>query len=192
MAEHHDQQLHDFVVAERARLHRTAYLLCGSVDEAEDLLQSTLVRVVDAWPRIRRRDDPYVYARRAMVNLAANNWRRRLTATAYLQRHRRPADEADPADDVVRRDAVISAMASLPPRMRAVLVLRFYEDLSERQCAEALGCSTGTVKSQTSKALARLRDRLDPDDLVLEPATGRPPSPPPLIGPTQPVPGRQA
>lgn len=167
-----------FVAAQRGPLYRTAFLLVGDPHEAEDLVQSTLVRVITAWHRIERRDAPEVYARRALVNLARNRWRRRRTATEYLRRQGGVPSVADPAVEVARRDAVWAALGTLPTRMRAVLVLRYFEDLSEAETAAVLGCSVGTVKSQTSKALARLRKNLQPD-LTL--------SPPDLPGATEQV-----
>jgi RNA polymerase sigma-70 factor (sigma-E family) len=155
-----------FVAGHRTSLFRTAFLLVGDHHEAEELLQETLVRVVAAWSRIERRDAPEVYARRAMVNLATNRWRRRATANAYLRRQRRPESVHDPAGDLVDRDALWTVLRTLPVRMRAVLVLRYFEDQSERQTADILGCSVGTVKSQTSKALSRLRERLEAHELT--------------------------
>lgn len=166
-----DGEIRAFVEAQRGPLYRTAYLMVGDPHDAEDLLQATLVKVVSAWQRIERRDRPEVFARRVMVNLAINRWRRRRTAEAYLGRQfeDRPSADADPAVDVARRDAVWAALRTLPPRMRAVLVLRYFEDLTEADTAAVLHCSVGTVKSQTSKALSRLRNRLQPHDLTLSP-----------------------
>ena len=156
-----------FVAARGPALYRSAFLLVGNAAEAEDLVQATLVRVIAAWDRIRRRDAPEVYARRIMVNLAASRWRR-LRAYASLTRLTTPTgDEPDPADAAVLRAAMWTAIQSLPVKMRAVVVLRYYEDLSELEIAAVLGCSAGTVKSQSSKALARLRARLEPIDLSL-------------------------
>ena len=109
-------------------------------------------RTLLAWPRIRRRDDPEGYVRRVMVNRQVSLWRR--SRREHLVSEVPDADipPVDATDDSLR-----AALAALPSRQRAVLVLRFGEDLSERQAAEMLGCSVGTVKSQTSKALARLR-----------------------------------
>jgi RNA polymerase sigma-70 factor (sigma-E family) len=159
-------QMTAFVAGHRTSLFRTAFLLVGDHHEAEELLQETLVRVVAAWSRIERRDAPEVYARRAMVNLATNRWRRRATVNAYLRREQRPESVQDPAGEVVDRDALWTALSTLPVRMRAVLVLRYFEDQSERQTADILGCSVGTVKSQTSKALSRLRERLEAHELT--------------------------
>lgn len=151
-----------FVAARRPTLYRTAYLLVGNVPDAEDLVQATLVRVIAAWDRIQRRDAPEVFARRVMVNLAASRWRRLKTYAAIAHRAATPArDEPDLAVAAVERDAMWAAIQSLPVRMRAVVVLRYYEDLSEIEIAAVLGCSTGTIKSQSSKALAHLRTHIE-------------------------------
>ncbi|MGH8775906.1 MAG: SigE family RNA polymerase sigma factor [Jiangellaceae bacterium] len=167
MRERDDHDVHAFVVASWASLFRTAVLLVGNRADAEDLVQSTLVRVVDAWPRIRRRDAPEVYARRVLINLATNRWRRLLRHADVMRRHGRVDDAPDLAGDVAVRDAVWKAVMSLPVGMRAVLVLRYFEDYPEADTARVLKCSPGTVKSQTSKALARPRERLDRYDLDL-------------------------
>lgn len=169
-----EQEVRAFVAARGAALYRTAYLLVGDPYEAEDLTQSALVQVTGAWDRIRRRDAPEVYARRVLVNLAARRWRRLRTYADLLARERPPTTAPDPADAAVLRDAVTAAIRSLPIRMRAVIVLRYYDDLSEADTAAVLGVSIGTVKSQTSKALTHLRNRLEPTDLSLSvPARGQ-------------------
>jgi RNA polymerase sigma-70 factor (sigma-E family) len=170
-----DAALHDFVRLSWPRLLRTAHLLCGNREDAEDLTQTALVKVVRHWRRVERADDPYAYARAVLVNTAASRWRRRrrydeLTAA---ERTAPPATTPDPAGEVALRDAVRRALADLPPRTRAALVLRYFEDLTEAQAAAALGCSVGSVKSQVSRGLARLRDRLDDDDLTFLGQSGR-------------------
>ncbi len=151
----------EFVAARWHPLARTAYLLTGDVHEAEDLVQTTMVRMHRHWTRIERRDAPQAYARTVLVHLATSSWRRRrrMLPTEVLP-ERTAVDEVARSDE---RDALLAACRTLPPRMRAVLVLRCFEDLTEAQTAQALGVSTGTVKSQTSKALARLRAVLGPD-----------------------------
>ena len=137
--------------------------------------------MVRLWRRIERADEPYAYARAVLVNTAASRWRRGRKRhdelTAGRPAGREPAP--DPATGVVLRDAVRRALAELPPRTRAVLVLRYFEDLTEAQTAAALGCSVGTVKSQASRGLARLREPLDRDDLTFPPHPGAPRSAPP-------------
>ncbi len=146
----------EFVAARSAALSRTAFLLTGDHHLAQDLLQVALSRVADRWRRLRD-GAPDAYARRIMVN-ELTSWRRR------RRYHERPVEAVaeDPAPEdwpsaVIRRVVIGRALARLTPKQRAVLVLRFYEDLSEAATAEALGCSLGTVKSQTHQALSRLR-----------------------------------
>jgi len=147
-----------FVEARQHALLQTAVLLTGDWALAEDLVQTALVRSWPRWERIRRRDDPEIYVRRVMVNTWATWVRRRW-------RHERPAaavpDSRAPGDvaaEVAVRVAVRSALGSLPNRQRAVLVLRVFDDLSEAQVAQVLGCPVGTVKSTMARALARLRE----------------------------------
>ncbi|GAB3039332.1 DNA-directed RNA polymerase sigma-70 factor [Nocardioides flavus (ex Wang et al. 2016)] len=145
----------EFVLARQAALLRTAYLLTGHAQDAEDLVQTTLVKVVPHWRRIR--DNPEPYVRRTMVNENVSRWRRRRwreESTDVLPEQL--ADGADHADLL----AVRSALAGLAPRQRAVLVLRYYEGLSEAEIAATLGIAPGTVKSQARDGLARLRDAL--------------------------------
>ena len=155
----------EFVVSQWHTLARTAFLLTGDRGDAEDLVQSTLVRVHRHWTRIERTDAPYVYARRVMVNLNTSIWRRTRIAHHLTAAPPERSGGPDDAATVDLRDELLRACRTLPPRMRAVLVLRYFEDLPEAEVAAALGISTGTVKSQTSKALDRLRAALaaDPD-----------------------------
>ena len=154
----------EFVAARGPALYRTAYLLVGNAHDAEDLTQAALVQVIDAWERIQRRDAPELYARRVLVNLAARRWRR-LRMHADLIAKEAPRRHApDHAEDAVTRDLVSLAVRSLPIRMRAVVVLRFYDDLSIADTAAVLGVSAGTVKSQTTKALGHLRASLEPPE----------------------------
>jgi RNA polymerase sigma-70 factor (sigma-E family) len=167
-------RLRDFVRAAWPRLLGTAWLLCGDRDEAEDLVQTALVKVVRSWTRIERKDDPYVYARAVLANTAASRWRRRRRYDELTAGWRSPVPVPDPAAGVVLRDAVWRALDGLPPRTRAVLVLRYFEDLTEAQIASTLGCSVGAVKSQASRGLARLRSELDAEDLTVRPAADSP------------------
>jgi RNA polymerase sigma-70 factor (sigma-E family) len=148
----------DFARGRMRELLRFAHVLTGDADRAADLVQDALERTLMAWPRILRKDDPEAYVRRAIVNRHVSVWRR-------LRRERLVAETPDqPYDDAAGRDADLwAALATLPPRQRAVLVLRYYEDMSEADCAEVMGCSVGTVKSQAWKAIARLRARANID-----------------------------
>ncbi|MGN9911211.1 SigE family RNA polymerase sigma factor [Phytohabitans sp. LJ34] len=157
--------LREFVVARGPALSRTAYLLTGDHTLAEDLLQHALAKTAAHWRRVVEGGNPEGYVRRVMVNERTSRWRRRRyveVSDAAAGDLPGPADEAEAA---VRRISLRRALAALPPRQRAVVVLRFFEDLSEAQTAEAMGCSVGTVKSQTHDALARLR-ALAPDLLA--------------------------
>lgn len=154
----------EFVEYRSAALLRTAYLLCGGDrPAAEDLLQDTLERCYLRWSRINGAPEPYVRA--ALANAAANRWRWRARRKVELPLVSPPHVDA-PEQAVVDRDLLVRALATLPPRMRAVLVLRYFEDLSEAQTAAALGCMAGTVKSQTFKGLAKLRELLGEQDRV--------------------------
>jgi len=152
-----ERAFRDFAAARLPALLRFAHLLTGERTSAEDLVQNALTRTALSWSRIRRQDDPEGYVRRTMVNLQTNVWRRRLWREAPTGE---PPEVMDPRsaeaayDD---RDRMWRALATLPPRQRAVLVLRYYSDLSEAEIAETLGCSRGTVKSQAAKALGKLR-----------------------------------
>jgi RNA polymerase sigma-70 factor (sigma-E family) len=158
-----------FVADAATRLLRIAYLLTGNHEDAEDLLQDVLERVYLAWPRI---DDPYSYTRTALARRAANRWRLRgrhpetlmdlemltLAVGDSPERTRLPDTTAE-IDD---RRLLMNALMSLPPHQRAVVVLRYFDDLTESQAAAVLGCSVGAVKSQSSRAVSRLRSVLDP------------------------------
>lgn len=143
---------------------RPAYLLCGDWAGAEDLVQETLVRLYLAWPRVDRDvADVRAYARAVLVREFLGRARRRSRRVEVL--YARPPEVAagylgDTATDAVERDAVRRVLAGLAPRQRAVVVLRFFEDLDVAETARLLGISPGTVKSQTHDALAALRTRL--------------------------------
>lgn len=155
-----------FVASRSTVLLRTAYLLCaGDRGAAEDLLQDVLERMYPKWRRIK--GNPEAYARVALANASANRWRTRSRRVRETPLTTAPAQPVrGPEKEVVDRDEVVRALGELPDRMRAVIVLRFFDDLSETDTATALGCSTGTVKSQTARGLAKLRDLLDEDENV--------------------------
>lgn len=160
----------DFVTHRSAALLRTAFLLCGGDRAAaEDLLQDVLERAFPKWRRIKGPPEPYLRA--ALANTAANRWRSRSRRVREVPLHdQTPPSWPGPEHQVVEEDRVVRALEALPPRMRAVLVLRFFDDMSEADIAKALRCSTGTVKSQTSRGLARLREVLDDEPDEPEPA----------------------
>ena len=143
-----------FVVAHRQGLLRTAYLLTGDRGHAEDLVQTALLKSCRHWRRVAGTGDPSAYVRRVLVT-TATSWRRRLLTTEQVMEA--VPEQAHDDRYAERSDEVMQALRALPPRMRAVVVLRYYEDSSEVQTAELLGCSIGTVKTQSSRAMARLR-----------------------------------
>ena len=142
----------EFVVARRNALLRTAYLLTGDHHDAEDLVQSALIKVVPKWARIKDRPEPYV--RQVLARESVTRWRRR--------RWREVTTDVVPETmhhDSTDRIALLEDLRRLSPRQRAVLVLRYFDDLSEADTAAALGISVGTVKSHVHDALARLRNQ---------------------------------
>jgi RNA polymerase sigma-70 factor (sigma-E family) len=146
----------EFVGLRGQALQRTAYLLTSDWALAEDLVQTALARAYPRWNRIVA-DDPEAYVRRIVVNTWSSWWRRRWRGevpTETLPEQAVP-DVYDGSD---RRDALRAALDRLPKRQRAIVVLRYHEDMSEAQVADALGVSVGTVKSQASRALAKMRD----------------------------------
>ncbi|HEY6737436.1 MAG TPA: SigE family RNA polymerase sigma factor [Actinopolymorphaceae bacterium] len=165
-----EKSYRDFVSAHWHGLVRTAYLIVGDRGYAEDLAQTALVRLHGRWRRVEK---PELYARTVVVNLARSHWRR------VLRRRENPAGTVtgaladdrvvdDPADRHDQRDELWRALSTLPTRMRAVLVLRYFEDLSEADTARVLDCSIGTVKSQASRGLDRLRVALEQIDAPYE------------------------
>ena len=150
-----------FVAGSGSRLLHTAYLLTGDRGRRRTSSQDVLVRAWSRWSRVSAADEPRAYVRRMLVNTSVSRWRalrsRRAERLVAEPPDRARRATADPRDDEVcgRRSP------TLPPRQRAVVVLSYYEDLSDGQVAEALGCSTGTVKSQRAKALRSLRARID-------------------------------
>jgi RNA polymerase sigma-70 factor (sigma-E family) len=149
----------DFVYARSSSLLRTALLLTGqNRADAEDLLQIALERAYRHWPRLCRSGEPERYIRRILANASTDRWRR----LARRPEQPMPAAGSEPAvpDDsakVVDREYLLWALATLPPRQRAVLVLRYFDDMSEGETAQILGCSLGTVKSHAARGLERLR-----------------------------------
>ena len=148
----------EYVAARRGALLRTAFLLTGHHEDAEDLVQVALVKVVPRWSRIA--DDPEPYVRKVLVHESVSRWRRR----RWREVHTDAVPETPVDDPGADRLALRDALAHLAPRQRAVIVLRYYEDLTEVETARVLGISVGTVKSQARDALARLR--VEPLDTV--------------------------
>lgn len=151
-----------FVAGRWPRLMRTAFLLTGEQHAAEDLVQTTMEQVYAAWRRVGAADEPEAYVRRVMINAHARRHRRKLRE--FLA----PRDDgsglahdiADTGDAIARaedRHTLLKALAGLPPRQREAVVLRYWEDLTETQTAQAMGCSVGAVKSNAAKGIAKLR-----------------------------------
>ncbi|MEU8422376.1 SigE family RNA polymerase sigma factor [Micromonospora sp. NPDC048835] len=166
-----EEQFREFVAARSAALLRTTYLLTGDWATAEDLLQTALTKTYLAWKRLGGIEAVEPYARRVLVNTSTSWWRRRWHGerpTEVLP-ERAGVDEIEQQLD---RDLLWRHLRQLPNRQRAVLVLRYYEDMSEAQTAAMLDISPGTVKSQTSRALATLRRRLGEDAPDLAAAAG--------------------
>ncbi|MFI6395658.1 SigE family RNA polymerase sigma factor [Nonomuraea sp. NPDC050547] len=156
MTDEDEAAFDEFVAARSTSLLRTAVLVCGaSAHDAEDLVQGALEKVYKHWSRIRR-DNPEAYARKVVVNAAINKARRRRVLQEIT--FARPPETAAGSPDVDLRDSLIEELRRLPPRMRAVLVLRYWEDQSESATAALLGCSLGTVKSQAARGLAKMRE----------------------------------
>ena len=151
-----------FVAGSSRRLLRGAYLITGDVDEAQDLLQAALERAYRRWPAVRRSEVPEAYVRRILVNLAMDRWRVRRVKTVALDEDLLPALEDREVEGVPVRSALLACVRQLPVGQRAVLVLRYFNDLTEAETARVLGCSVGNVKSQHARAMARLRE-LVPD-----------------------------
>jgi RNA polymerase sigma-70 factor (sigma-E family) len=161
-----DAEFTEFAAASFHRLRRAALLLTGNAQQAEDAAQAALVKAYAAWRRVWQHD-PYAYTRRIMVNHLKDQWRRPMREDAYEsgQIPDRPSPR-DVADDVTEQQWLVAALAGLAGRERAVVVLRHYCDLSEREVAAELGIALGTVKSLNSRALAKLRISLDPAEPI--------------------------
>lgn len=156
----HDREFATFMSDAAPALARTAWLLCGDAHLADELVQQALVRTYVAWPRARERD-PLAYARRTLANLRIQTWRRRRREVLVDPVDLPEGGEPGGAEKHADRDQLVRALAMLSPRQRRVVVLRHFEGLSEREVADDLGISVGTVKSTASRSLARLRTLLD-------------------------------
>ncbi|WP_330345399.1 SigE family RNA polymerase sigma factor [Streptomyces longwoodensis] len=152
-----EDQFQEFVRARWSRLVRTAYLLTGDAHHAEDLTQTALAKAYRSWRRVARADNPEAYVRRMLVTCNSDRFRKRRVTESLTAAPPEVAWRDEGAGRVEERGVLLDALAALPPKQQAVVVLRYWEDLSEAEVAEVLGCSTGTVKSQASKGLAKLR-----------------------------------
>ena len=150
-------EFHEFAAAIQGHLRRSAYLLCGDWHLAEDIVQTAFTRIFKAWRRVRSADSPDAYARQVVYRCYLDLHRKKRVPTVPLESVPEPV--ADTPSETLR-DTVLEALDLLPPGARAVVVLRYWEDLTVEQTAATLGVSNGTVKSQTSRALGQLRARL--------------------------------
>ncbi len=159
-----------YVTTAWPRLFRTAYALTGHPTLADDLLQATLVKLFVSWRRVRQADSVDAYARTVMVNLARSTWRSRARRSEMLTEEPVPLPAREGFEsELVESDRLWREIQELPPRQRAVVVLRYYEDLSEREIAAVLGVAPGTVKSLANAALRKLRSNATEDNPVGEP-----------------------
>ncbi|MFI9462045.1 SigE family RNA polymerase sigma factor [Streptomyces xiamenensis] len=161
-----EEEFQGFVRSRWPRLVRTAYLLTGDAHLAEDVAQNALTKVYRSWHRVRSSDNPDAYVRRVLVSAHQDRFRKRRVREHLTDL---PPDVLAAPDDLARADerAMLSeVLLKLPKRQRAVVVLRYWEDLSEAEVAAVLGCSVGTVKSQSAKALAKLRLLVRPELLA--------------------------
>jgi RNA polymerase sigma-70 factor (sigma-E family) len=151
-----DEEFREFVAGRSGALLRTAYLMTGDRGLAEDLVQSALAKAYVAWGRVQSADSPDAYVHRILINSGLRA-RGRHRVTEVFSAHPPEVPAPDITARVDERQRLAAVVTGLPPRQRAVVVLRYFDDLSEVSVAEILGCSVGTVKSQASKALAKLR-----------------------------------
>jgi RNA polymerase sigma-70 factor (sigma-E family) len=153
-----DADFSSFVAASSRRLLRSAYLITGHLAEAEDLLQTALERAYRRWPSIRQKDVPEAYVRKMIVTAAIDAARRRRFSSAPLEEAQLPGWPDAEVEGLAARKALLASVRELPAGQRAVLVLRYFDDLTEAETARVLGCTVGTVKSQHARAMARLRE----------------------------------
>jgi RNA polymerase sigma-70 factor (sigma-E family) len=153
----------EFVAARSAALHRAAYLMVGETSLAQDLVQEALTKTYAAWPRLHDKGNAEAYTRKAITTTAISWFRRK--GWSHERSSAELPDRATPGhdDQVAQSTWLWECLMTLPVRQRAAIVLRYYEDLTEAQTAETMGCAVGTVKSQVSAGLAKLRQQLGDD-----------------------------
>ncbi|HET9171333.1 MAG TPA: SigE family RNA polymerase sigma factor [Actinocrinis sp.] len=150
-----------YAAARQHHLYRTAYLLCGDRDRAQDLVQTTLVALLRSWRKARLAENPDAYAKKALVRAFLTEQRKlRRSVTAHAILRTEPGTTAAAADPAELRLVVLDALRALPAKPRTMVILRYWEDLSVEETAALLGCSAGNVKSQCSRSLAKLRELL--------------------------------
>ncbi|GAA1355359.1 SigE family RNA polymerase sigma factor [Saccharothrix algeriensis] len=161
MDQHDEQEFAEYFAARREAVRRTAFLLCGDWHRADDLAQTAFVALHRRWRKVRDKQALDAYVRRTLVRAVIDESRRPWRRERFVDEvPETPSRDAEVADSVVTREALVAGLKRVPPRQRAVLVLRFLEGLDVSAAAEALGCSEGTVKSQTSRGLEALREAL--------------------------------
>ena len=180
-----EAEFKEYVAGQSLALRRTAYLMCGDWHQAEDLVQTALLRLYRSWSKVQRSDSRDAYVRqvlvRCLIDERRRSWRRERPFAELPEAglHMRDEDGAGGEDGssgsgfeirLGTRDEIFAALAKVPPRQRATLVLRFWEDMSVEQAAHVLGCSVGTVKSQTARGLSALRTLLQS---IAEPSISR-------------------
>jgi RNA polymerase sigma-70 factor (sigma-E family) len=151
-----EEAFREFAIGRWPALVRFAYGLTGDRGHAEDLVQITLAKVYASWSRVLRADDPDAYVHRILINAHHSRFRKRRVRESAGPGLPEPV-AADGTDALDQRSDLIAALMELPPKQRAVVMLRYWDGLTETQTAAVLGCSVGTVKSQASRALAKLR-----------------------------------
>lgn len=162
MASARDEEFTEWMTARQGVLFRTAYLVAGDKQTAEDLVQTAAAKLYLAWDRVRDRGNVDAYMRRIIINEHNSLWRRPWKKREQVAETLPETGYVDRQGDPTEASALWKVVQSLPPRQRAVIVLRYYEDLSEAEIADTLEISTGTVKSQASRAMATLRASLGP------------------------------
>lgn len=160
-----EDSFEDFARANQRRLYRTAYLLCGEQESARDLTQTALAKIFQHWRRVSAADHPEAYARTVLTRTYLAERRRRLRDLLAHTPVEVPRASVGPELTVT----LLASLAELPPRARAMVVLRYWEDLSVESVAELLRCSESTVKSQCSRSLSRLREQLGPAHVYTTP-----------------------
>src|SRR5262245_54839672 len=150
----------EFAAASRGQLRRTAYLMCGDWERASDIAQEALIKLYVAWPRLDKVSGLRAYARQTVVNIAIDTLRKKVTQERPEELPELPVLD-DTVANLTERMVIMQALADLPPRQRACVVLRYYEDLSVEEVARTLRCREGTVKSQTARGLVTLRSAFE-------------------------------
>ena len=156
-ADGREAEFAEFMVGRWPHLVRLAYALTGDWGHAEDLAQTAFTKALISWPRLRRADDPDAYLRRILLNANHSRFRKRRVPETGDAPQDHTLTVSDGTDALHQRSALVAALMELPPRQRAVVALRYWDGLTETQTAAILGCSAGTVRSQASRALAKLR-----------------------------------